>query len=111
MVFSIRQGDPLAMLLYIIYVEPLLNALERNLVGLQFPKEILEAYCDDINVMTSELDDFQRMSDTVSTFEKFSGAILSRNFKCKAMGLGKWSSKHDWPLPWLQNVDSVKIVA
>ena len=27
--FSIRQGDPLAMLLYIIYIEPLLLYLER----------------------------------------------------------------------------------
>ena len=32
--FSIRQGDPLAMILYIIYVEPLLNALEKCLTGL-----------------------------------------------------------------------------
>ena len=33
--FSIRQGDPLAMILYIIYIEPLLMYLERNLVGLK----------------------------------------------------------------------------
>ena len=33
--FSIRQGDPLAMLLFIVYVEPLLTALERRLTGLQ----------------------------------------------------------------------------
>ena len=31
--FSIRQGDPLAMLLYIIYIEPLLLYLERVTVG------------------------------------------------------------------------------
>ena len=34
-IFSIRQGDPLAMLLYIIYIEPLLLALERKMVGLK----------------------------------------------------------------------------
>ena len=33
--FSIRQGDPLAMLLYIIYIEPLLLYLERKAVGLR----------------------------------------------------------------------------
>ena len=32
--FSIRQGDPLAMLLYIIYIEPFLLYLERRMVGL-----------------------------------------------------------------------------
>ena len=52
--FSIRQGDPIAMLLYIIYVEPLLLLLERKLTGLHLPfvTEVLEAYCDDINIMT-----------------------------------------------------------
>ena len=34
-VFSIRQGDPLAMILYIIYIEPLLIVLERDMVGLK----------------------------------------------------------------------------
>ena len=30
------MGDPIAMLLYIIYVEPLLVKLEANLTGLRF---------------------------------------------------------------------------
>ena len=32
--FSIRQGDPLAMLLYIIYIEPLLMYIEKRATGL-----------------------------------------------------------------------------
>ena len=116
--FSIRQGDPISMILYIIYIEPLLLALERNLRGLQIPNivqvsssvpEILEAYCDDINVVTDDLSDFLKLSATVTTFERFSGAILSRNRKCKVLGLGKWSTREDWPLTWLQCVDSVKM--
>ena len=35
LLFSIRQGDPIAMLLYIIYVEPLLQALEKRMTGLK----------------------------------------------------------------------------
>ena len=44
--FSIRQGDPLAMLLYILYIEPLLLALERNMTGLRVAniEQELEAY-------------------------------------------------------------------
>ena len=34
--FSIRQGDPLAMISYIIYIEPLLIYLERKAVGLWY---------------------------------------------------------------------------
>ena len=52
LLFSIRQGDPIAMLLYIIYVEPLLIALEKRMAGLKVAGigKSLEAYCDDINV-------------------------------------------------------------
>ena len=32
--FSIRQGDPLAMLLYVIYIEPLLIYIEKKITGL-----------------------------------------------------------------------------
>ena len=116
--FSIRQGDPIAMILYIIYIEPLLNVLEKKLVGFKvfnvvqrqfFVDEKIEAYCDDVNVVTDDLMDFDRLSDTVIKFESYSGAILSRNNKCKVMGLGKWSTKSDWPVPWLDSASVIKI--
>ena len=115
--FSIRQGDPFAMILYIIYVEPLLVAIERNLHGLRFPRllntsltaQILEAYCDDVNIITNSLDDLKKLGGIIGSFERYSGAILSRDNKCKVMGLGKWSNKLDWPISWLQVVDSLKI--
>ena len=109
--FSIRQGDPLAMILYIIYVEPLLNALERTLVGLRLPavRQILEAFCDDINLFTNDLRDLDRMSEVIAKFEKFSGAILSRDKKCKIVGFGNWATREYWPITWLKPVRSVKV--
>ena len=41
--FSICQGDPLAMLLYIIYVEPLLIPNESQVIGLQVISSIANA--------------------------------------------------------------------
>ena len=83
--FSIRQGDPLAMILYIIYVEPLLIALEKSLSGLKLTsvQQTLEAYCDDINIITDDLEDFRRLEIKIKEFEKYSGAILSTGKKCK----------------------------
>ena len=109
--FSIRQGDPLSMILYIIYVEPLLNALEKALVGLRLPsvRQTLEAYCDDINLLTNDLEDISKMESLVVKFEQFSGAILSRNKKCKVLGLGAWAMKESWPVAWLKPVKSLKI--
>ena len=84
---TIRQGDPIAMLLYIIYVEPLLQALEKRMKGLKVTGigKSLEAYCDDINVITDSLADFDVVDNVIGKFEKVSGAILSRNKKCKVI--------------------------
>ena len=112
--FSIRQGDPLAMLLYVIYLEPLLVNLERVLSGLQLRRPLLgsgplDAYCDDLNIMTNNLADFPKIDNEVRKFEMYSGAILSRSRKSKVIGFGKWSRKEDWPIPWLACEKSLKV--
>ena len=111
LLFSIRQGDPLAMLLYIVYIEPLLQMLEKKMVGLKVAniEQKLEAYCDDINLMTDNLEDFDVVSGVVKKFEVVSGAILSRNKKCKVIGFGGWVDRQDWPLAWIKPVKSEKI--
>ena len=109
--FSIRQGDPLAMLLYIIYIEPLLLYLERKLVGLRLAgiPQCLEGYCDDINVLTNQASDFTVLDCAVRKFELVSGAILSRNKKCKVMGFGSWKGRTAWPLYYLKTVQEMKV--
>ena len=42
-------------------------------------------------------------------FELVSGAILSRNFKCKVIGFGRWRNKVNWPLDYLQVVQEIKV--
>ena len=73
--FSIRQGDPLAMLLYILYIEPLVIYLERHVSGIRFPsfQQSVESYCDDLNVMTEDIRDIEVVDYAVSEFEKVSG--------------------------------------
>ena len=109
--FSIRQGDPIAMLLYILYVEPLLLYLERNLQGINISgiHQKGESYCDDVNVMTEHLEDIVKVDHAVQEFEEFSGAILSRAKKCKIIGFGRWRTKVDWPVDYVQTVDEVKV--
>ena len=111
LMFSIRQGDPLAMLLYIIYIELLLWTLEKKIYGLRVNNIVqkLEAYCDDVNITTEKLEDFEVVSKIVKRFEKVSGAILSRNKKCKVIGFGNWADKLDWPLDWIRPVKSERV--
>ena len=116
--FSIRQGDPLAMLLYIIYIEPLLIYIERKVSGLQILVPLrgatqvsnsVESYCDDVNVITTKDEDLKIVNAAIEKFEAVSGAILSRNKKCKILGLGRWSKRERWPLNYIRSVKEVKV--
>ena len=109
--FSIRQGDPLSMILYILYIEPLLNYLGRQIAGIDVAgiAQKGESYCDDVNVLTSEVDDLVKVENIVVEFEAVSGAILSRSKKCKIMGFGKWKNKSNWPLAYLKTEKEIKI--
>ena len=110
--FSIRQGDPLSMILYVIYIEPLLLYLERKMVGLSVGGvvQILDSFCDDVSLVTNQLSDFLVIDEAVVKFESVSGAILSQNKKCKVMGFGAWKDKVDWPLDYLETVKEIKVL-
>ena len=88
LLFSIRQGDPLAMILYVIYIEPLLVALEAELSGFKMGRLVrteacsfqpwvqkTEAFCDDVNLVTNNDNDFVVANEVIEKFENSSGAI------------------------------------
>ena len=110
--FSIRQGDPLAALLFIIYLEPFLVKLEASLRGLQLAhiREAAFGYMDDVEVLGSHLSDITTVDSVTLDFEAASGALLNRNRKTLILGLGSWAGRQDWPLPWLQAATSIKVL-
>jgi len=57
--FSIRQGDSLAVLLFILYLEPFLVRLKARLRGLMVPhiKEASFGYMDEVNILGNQLSD------------------------------------------------------
>ena len=109
--FSIRQGDPLSMLLYIIYIEPLLLMIARSTKGLSMSSFVQkdEDYCDDLNFLSESESDLILIDEIFVKFEDISGAILSRSMKSKVMGLGPWKNREQWPLQWLQPKNELKI--
>ena len=102
--FSIRQGDPLSMILHIIYIETFLLYLEWNLVGLRIGHipQTVEAYCNDFNVLTSVVSDLRIVDTAVEKIELISEAILSREKLCTIMGFGNWQGWQEWPLEHLR---------
>ncbi len=110
--FSIRQGDPLAALLFILYIEPFLVRLEAALTGLRVAniREASFGYMDDVEVLGDKLSDIIIMDQVCRDFEAASGAILNRNRKTVILGLGSWAGRSQWPLDWLHSVNSVKVL-
>ena len=107
--FSIRQGDPLSMILYIIYIEPLLMMIKRMTVGLNVAlvSQKDEDFCDDVNFLGEKISDLIVIDEIFANFEQVSGAILFRSEKSKIMGLGPWKGKQDWP--WMRVTPMIKM--
>ena len=116
--FSVRQGDPLSMLLYIIYIEPLLLMLEKRLKGfpLESPlqlgpssisfegaREKSEGFVDDTEAVITNDKELLIVDEILREFEQMSGAIVNRSKKCKIMGLGGWKSRTEWPLDYFES--------
>ena len=93
--FSIRQGDPLSMILYIIYIEPLLLMINKLTRGL-FVSNLVqkdEYYCDDLHFLSEVESDLTIIDTTFRRFESVSGALLSRSWKSKITALGPWRNR------------------
>jgi hypothetical protein len=107
--FSIRQGDPLAALLFIIYLEPFLVRLEAVLPGLRLAN-IREAYMDNVQALGDDLQDILRVDLTCRDFKAASGALLNQNRKSTIIGLSSWAGHLNWPLQWLLASEHVKVL-
>ena len=109
--FSFRQGDAISMLLYLIYIEPLLVKLGNLLKGLKIGdfNEIDNDYCDDVEIVIEDENDLLLAVEIFRKFGTISGAKLNCSKKSKIMGLGPWKNREVWPIPWLKVEKSLKI--
>jgi len=112
---SVRQGCPLSMILFVIYLEPFFRAIKEN-ANISSPclpgnvKISVLGFADDVNFFVSDENSVVIIAGIVSRFEKATGAKLNKE-KTTIYGLGKWSQKVCWPLSWLNTkIDYVKIL-
>ena len=108
---SLRQGDPLAMPLFLLNMQPFLAYLDRRVKGIRVGsvQQRLEAYVDDVNLISESVDDLTVINEAFLKFERVSGTVLNRSQKSKIMGLGPWADRGEWPLPWLKVCPSLKV--
>lgn len=82
---SVRQGDPLSMVLFVLYLQPLLDYLVAICNG---NGEIVTGYADDISIILKDPSKVRRIINAFREFEVVSGAKLNLR-KTIALKLGE----------------------
>ena len=108
---SVRQGCPLSMHLFVIYIEPLLTRLSTALNGINLfgTKVTVRAMVDDVAIFVSSDSDIINAGEVLDQFCNWTKARMNKQ-KTKALGLGSWRSRSRWPLAWLESVPTLSLL-
>lgn len=110
---GVRQGCPLSGLLFAISMEPFLENIRRNLVGVHLGPSCslvkVVAYADDITIFTDHLGDVNTVFKTFKTYQNVSGAELNVQ-KSKGLWTGAWKRREDSPYNLTWSNKSIRIL-
>lgn len=100
---SVRQGEPLAMDLFVLYLHPLLTRVERVCNG-----DLCVAYADDVTVIATSIQTAQRIFRLFDCFQIVAGAKLNRH-KTVAIDVG-FINGDPLLIPELHTAEKVKVL-
>jgi len=111
---GVKQGDPMASLLYILALEPLLRRLHTGMRAISpspFPRSPdtnISCYADDTNLFISHVDQFPLIDSELANFSKYSGGRINVN-KTNLYLCGDWE-KICHRTPYTANSYGIKIL-
>ena len=108
---SIRQGCPLSMHLFIIFLEPLIKTIDLKIAGFKHggKRAAARAFVDDLNVIVTDENDLHVLNEILNDFCTVSGAICNKRKSC-IMGLGGWEGRVQWPINEVQSKKEMKLL-
>ena len=99
---GIRQGCPLSMIVYVIFQEPLYNAIEKisSIIPPAIKSEQIKVlgYADDTTGFMGNDRSLMHFMNLIKIFEKASNSKLNIK-KTKIYGFGQWKNRKNWPIP------------
>lgn len=107
---SIRQGCPLSVPLFLVYIDPLLKMLSNRIQGIETFRSTAKVagFIDDITVFIQDNKDIHTTGGTIAQFCRWSGAMLNRS-KSKLTPIGAWAEKQI-KIPWAQLSKEIKVL-
>jgi hypothetical protein len=99
---SVRQGDPLSMLFFVIYLDVLLQKISNVTLSSANTTNTVIAYADDITVLVNSREKAEEVRSIFQQFEAVSGARVNYN-KTMAIKIGTIQEP-----PWLQIKEQIK---
>ncbi len=108
---GVRQGCPLAMYLYIIFLEPFLQLLKTKITDVKIAnsKYLLTAFVDDVTVFIQNYEDFSLLESCISQFEKATNSKVNKA-KTQTLSLGTWTTRTVWPHEWIKPQHEIKLL-
>lgn len=81
---SVRQGCPLSMILFVLYLEPLLAMLSEAIPGVLFDGTFVKmvVYADDICLIIKKQEEFEKVFQIMTRFAKEARVSLNNNKSC-----------------------------
>lgn len=108
---GIKQGCPLAALLYIVYIEPFVLKIKKLLEGIRIGSTNIKMSCfiDDIHTFIQNESELVKLDKLIKFFHKNTNSQINLS-KSTIMGLGKWKFKTKWPILWIKNTNTTEIL-
>jgi len=108
---GIKQGCPLAALLYIVYIEPFILTLQNHIKGIGIGSTQFKTSCyiDDIHMFVSDEYEISMIAKIIEKYHQSTNSQINLS-KSKILGLGKFSKKNNWAVDWLKSVNIMEIL-